>query len=101
MAQNCFSAFTSSTNLSNLSSQNNKENMLSSPSSSRAPRKTFNFKELCVFCGQKSYKKDKKLLLVSTFELGETLNPIRPGLFSHSPGPRGGGLRGLDAKNQG
>ena len=31
-------------------------------------------------------------------------NPIRPGLFSRSPGPRGGGgggLRGPDAKNQG
>ena len=27
------------------------------------------------------------------------LNPIRPGLFSRSPGP--GGLRGPDAKNQG
>ena len=27
-------------------------------------------------------------------------NPIRPGLFSRSPGP-GGGLRGPDAKNQG
>ena len=30
------------------------------------------------------------------------LNPIRPGLFSRSPGPRGGGgLRGPDAKNRG
>ena len=28
------------------------------------------------------------------------LNPIRPGLFSRSPGP-GGGLRGPDAKNRG
>ena len=27
-----------------------------------------------------------------------TFNPIRPGLFSRSPGP--GGLRGPDAKNQ-
>ena len=37
-------------------------------------------------------------------KLGEQIefNPIRPGLFSHSPGPGGGwGLRGPDAKNQG
>ena len=71
--RNCFSAFTSSTNLSNLSTQSNKDDTLSSPSSSRALRKAFSFKELCFFCGQKSYKKDKKLLLVSTFEFGETL----------------------------
>ena len=71
--KNCFSAFTSSTNLSNLSGQSNKDDTLSSPSSSRAPRKAFNFIELCFFCCQKSYKKDKKLLLVSTFEFGETL----------------------------
>ena len=31
---------------------------------------------------------------------GRRINPIRPGLLSCSPGP-GGGLRGLDAKNQG
>ena len=31
----------------------------------------------------------------------KTVNPIRPGLFSRSPGPGGGGgLRGPDAKNQ-
>ena len=29
------------------------------------------------------------------------INPIRPGLFSRSPGPGGGRLRGPDAKNQG
>ena len=29
-----------------------------------------------------------------------SINPIRPGLFSRSPGP-GGGLRGPDAKNRG
>ena len=37
------------------------------------------------------------------FESGsfkENINPIRPGLFSRSPGP-GGGLRGPDAKNRG
>ena len=32
-------------------------------------------------------------------ELNRALNPIKPGLFSSSPGP--GGLRGPDAKNQG
>ena len=71
--KNCFSAFTSSTNLSNLSTQSNKDDTLSSPSSSRAPRKALNFKELCFLCDQKSYKNDKKLFLVSTFKFGETL----------------------------
>ena len=71
--KNCFSAFASNTNLSNLSTQSNKDDTLSSPSSSRAPRKAFNYKELCFICDQESYNKDKKLLLVSTFEFGETL----------------------------
>ena len=35
-----------------------------------------------------------------TLHLLGFINPIRPGLFSRSPGP-GGGLRGPDAKNQG
>ena len=30
-----------------------------------------------------------------------SFDPIRPGLLSLSPGRRGGGLRGPDAKNQG
>ena len=33
-------------------------------------------------------------------DLPKLINPIRPGLFSRSPGP-GGGLRGPDGKNQG
>ena len=38
---------------------------------------------------------------IDTPALNETfLNPIRPSLFSRSPGP-GGGLRGPDGKNQG
>ena len=37
----------------------------------------------------------QKSLLVAA----QSVNPVRPGLFSHSPGL--GGLRGSDAKNQG
>ena len=42
---------------------------------------------------------DRPLQIHKIKELNRALNPIRPGLFSRSPGP--GGLRGPDAKNQG
>ena len=42
----------------------------------------------------------KHVLFFYNFMGTASFNPIRPGLFSCSPGP-GGGLRGPDAKNQG
>ena len=55
-----------------------------------------------MFLGCFDQKLSKKNLLGGRLDplLGKgSVNPIRPGLFSHLPGPRG--LRGPVAKNQG
>ena len=52
----------------------------------------------CVLCYVLTFQNSCVYFVETHFALNA--NPVRPGLFSRSPGP-GGGLRGPDAKNQG
>ena len=68
--KNCYSPFTSEFHIKYVTTSKERN---SSKETSSLKRQTFNWKELCMFCGQKSYKKDKTMYRVSTFDFCETL----------------------------
>ena len=68
----CYSTYTSKSHLARLEIDSESiENP--GPSTSKVQRKSFNWKEMCIFCGKRSYKKDKNLINVATFEYCSTL----------------------------
>lgn len=71
--KNCYSSFTSITNLSTLQLSGDTEDQPSTSKGNVRARESFKLKELCMFCGKKSYKRDRMLVRVATFEFGSTL----------------------------
>ena len=68
----CYSSFTSQEHLSRTVQESSSTECFQSLS--RYRREEFDWKSLCMFCGKKSYKRDKKLINVSTFEFCTTLD---------------------------
>ena len=68
--KNCYSSFTSEFHIKYATTSEERN---SSKETSSLKRLAFNWKELCMFCGQKSYKKDKTMYRVSTFDFCKTL----------------------------
>ena len=68
--KNCYSSFTSEFHIKYATTSEERN---SSKETSSLKRLTFNWKQLCMFCGQKSYKKDKTMYRVSTFDFCKTL----------------------------
>ena len=68
----CYSSFTSVTNIAALKPLPTSKDQPPA-ARGRVTRETFNFKELCFFCGKRSYKKDRKLINVSSYEFQNTL----------------------------
>ena len=60
--KNCYSSFTSEFHIKCATTSEERNN---SKETSSLKRLTFNWKELCMFCGQKSYKKDKTMYSVN------------------------------------
>ena len=68
--KNCYSSFTSEFHIKYATTSEERN---SSKETSSLKRQTFNWKERCMFCGQKSYKKDKTMYRVSTFDFCKAL----------------------------
>ena len=69
----CYCTFTSRDHITRLDEKGRESDVVPGPSSSKVRRQTFNWKELCMFCEKKSYKKDKCLINVVSDEFCDTL----------------------------
>ena len=71
----CYCTFTSRDHITRLEDKDKdrQSEQLPGPSRSKVQRRSFQWKELCMFCERKSYRKDKCLINVASDDFCDTL----------------------------